>query len=282
MKQISIYIALVVFLLIPANNQAAKKIKLLILHTNDTHSQVEPTDKSALATSDMGGYARRMGVINQIRKEEKNVLLFDAGDFSQGTPYFNFFNGRIEVDAMNRMKYDAGTLGNHEFDNGIDTLHTILSKATFPVLSSNYDVENTPLRDIVKPYLVIQKYGLRIGVMALNIQPKSLIIESNYRGLLYNDPIATAAKTATFLKKELKCDLIVCLSHLGGDAKSHDVNDFQVARETRFIDVIIGGHTHPMLQNAKEMNLDGKPVVIAQVGKGGYYLGKIELELIKK
>ena len=282
MKQISIYIALVVFLLIPANNQAAKKIKLLILHTNDTHSQVEPTDKSALATSDMGGYARRMGVINQNRKEEKNVLLFDAGDFSQGTPYFNFFNGRIEVDAMNRMKYDAGTLGNHEFDNGIDTLHTILSKATFPVLSSNYDVENTPLRDIVKPYLVIQKYGLRIGVMALNIQPKSLIIESNYRGLLYNDPIATAAKTATFLKKELKCDLIVCLSHLGGDAKSHDVNDFQVARETRFIDVIIGGHTHTMLQNAKEMNLDGKPVVIAQVGKGGYYLGKIELELIKK
>ncbi len=282
MKQISIYIALVVFLLIPANNQAAKKIKLLILHTNDTHSQVEPTDKSALATSDMGGYARRMGVINQIRKEEKNVLLFDAGDFSQGTPYFNFFNGRIEVDAMNRMKYDAGTLGNHEFDNGIDTLHTILSKTTFPVLSSNYDVENTPLRDIVKPYLVIQKYGLRIGVMALNIQPKSLIIESNYRGLLYNDPIATAAKTATFLKKELKCDLIVCLSHLGGDAKSHDVNDFQVARETRFIDVIIGGHTHTMLQNAKEMNLDGKPVVIAQVGKGGYYLGKIELELIKK
>ena len=282
MKQISIYIALVVFLLIPANNQAAKKIKLLILHTNDTHSQVEPTDKSALATSDMGGYARRMGVINQIRKEEKNVLLFDAGDFSQGTPYFNFFNGRIEVDAMNRMKYDAGTLGNHEFDNGVDTLHTILSKATFPVLSSNYDVENTPLRDIVKPYLVIQKYGLRIGVMALNIQPKSLIIESNYRGLLYNDPIATAAKTATFLKKELKCDLIVCLSHLGGDAKSHDVNDFQVARETRFIDVIIGGHTHTMLQNAKEMNLDGKPVVIAQVGKGGYYLGKIELELIKK
>lgn len=282
MKQISIYIALVVFLLIPANNQAAKKIKLLILHTNDTHSQVEPTDKSALATSDMGGYARRMGVINQIRKEEKNVLLFDAGDFSQGTPYFNFFNGRIEVDAMNRMKYDAGTLGNHEFDNGIDTLHTILLKATFPVLSSNYDVENTPLRDIVKPYLVIQKYGLRIGVMALNIQPKSLIIESNYRGLLYNDPIATAAKTATFLKKELKCDLIVCLSHLGGDAKSHDVNDFQVARETRFIDVIIGGHTHTMLQNAKEMNLDGKPVVIAQVGKGGYYLGKIELELIKK
>jgi len=260
----------------------AKKIKLVILHTNDTHSQVEPTEKSTLKTSDMGGYARRMGVIQKIRTEEKNVLLLDAGDFSQGTPYFNFFNGRIEVDALNRMNYDAVTLGNHEFDNGIDTLAVILRTAKFPIVSSNYDVRNTPLKDIMQPYLVLKRFCMRIGIMAVNVEPKSLIIESNYRGLIYNDPITVANETATYLKKQQKCDVIICLSHLGSDATAKAINDFQLARETRFIDVIIGGHSHSLLENAKETNRDGRKVVIAQVAKGGWYLGKIELELYKK
>ncbi len=259
----------------------AKKIKLVILHTNDTHSQVEPTEKSALKTSDMGGYVRRMGVIQKIRTEEKNVLLLDAGDFSQGTPYFNFYNGRIEIDALNRMKYDAVTLGNHEFDNGIDTLAVILRNAKFPIVSSNYDVNNTPLKTFVQPFLILKRFGLRIGIMAINVEPKSLIIESNYRGLIYNDPISTANETATYLKKEQKCDVIICLSHLGSDAAAKEVNDFQLARETRFIDVIIGGHSHTLLENAKETNRDGRKVVIAQVAKSGLYLGKIELELGK-
>lgn len=261
---------------------AEEKVKLVILHTNDTHSQVEPTEKSSLKNSDMGGYARRMGIIQKIRKEEKNVLLLDAGDFSQGTPYFNFFNGRIEVDALNRMNYDAVTLGNHEFDNGIDTLAVILKAAKFPIISSNYNVENTPLKNMIQPYLVLNRFGLRIGVMALNVQPKSLIIESNYQGLLYSDPIVTANKMATFLKKNQKCDVIICLSHLGSDATAKDVNDFQVARETRNIDVIIGGHSHTLLENATETNLDNRRVVIAQMGKSGLYLGKIELLLNKK
>jgi len=259
----------------------AKKIKLVILHTNDTHSQVEPTEKSALKTSDMGGYVRRMGVIQKIRTEEKNVLLLDAGDFSQGTPYFNFYNGRIEIDALNRMKYDAVTLGNHEFDNGIDTLAVILRNAKFPIVSSNYDVNNTPLKTFVQPFLILKRFGLRIGIMAINVEPKSLIIESNYRGLIYNDPISTANETANYLKKEQKCDVIICLSHLGSDAAAKEVNDFQLARETRFIDVIIGGHSHTLLENAKETNRDGRKVVIAQVAKSGLYLGKIELELGK-
>ncbi|MBP6609970.1 MAG: metallophosphoesterase [Paludibacter sp.] len=261
--------------------EAKEKIKLTILHTNDTHSQVEPTDVSTLKTSDMGGYARRIGMINKIKSEEPNVLLLDAGDFSQGTAYFNFFNGRIEVDAMNKMKYDAVTLGNHEFDNGIDTLAVILKNAKFPVISSNYDVSNTPIANYVKPYLILEKFGLRIGIMALNIQPKSLIIESNYRGLTYSDPIVEANKMSKFLKLNKKCDLIICLSHLGSDAKAKEVNDFQVARETRYIDVIIGGHSHTLLDNAKETNRNGKQVVIAQVAKSGWYLGKIELELLK-
>jgi len=261
---------------------AGEKVKLVILHTNDTHSQVEPTENSALKTADMGGYARRMGVIEKIRTEEKNVLLLDAGDFSQGTPYFNFFNGRIEIDALNRMKYDAGTLGNHEFDNGIDTLAVILAKAQYPLLSSNYDLNNTPIKSYIQPYLILKKFGLKIGIMALNVEPKSLIIESNYRGLVYQNPVEKAKELSSFLKKEQKCDLVICLSHLGSDSTAVDVNDFNIAHETKYIDIIIGGHSHSMLENVKTNNAIGKKVVIAQVGKSGLYLGRIDIELEKK
>lgn len=261
---------------------AGQKAKLVILHTNDTHSQVEPTEKSGLKTSNMGGYARRMGVIQKIRTEEKNVLLLDAGDFSQGTPYFNFFNGREEIDAMNRMKYDAGTLGNHEFDNGIDTLAVILKKARFPMLSSNYKLDKTPLARVTKPWLVIQKSGLRIGIMALNIDPKSLIIENNYKDMEYEDPIEKAIEISTLLKKKEKCDVIICLSHLGADTTKTNVNDFEIARKTHYIDVIIGGHSHSMITNTTERNAAGKPIVIAQMAKSGLFLGRVELELEKK
>lgn len=261
---------------------AEKKIKLVILHTNDTHSQVEPTEKSNLKTADMGGYARRMGVIEKIRSEEKNVLLFDAGDFSQGTPYFNFFNGRVEIDALNRMQYDAGTLGNHEFDNGIDTLAVILQKARFPMISSNYEVDNTPIKNQIQPYLILKKFGLKIGIMALNVDPKSLIIESNYRGLVYRDPIEKAQELSAFLKNKKKCDLVICLSHLGSDSTSVDVNDFTVAHQTKHIDIILGGHSHSLLENVKTNNANGKKVIISQMGKSGLYLGRIDLELKKK
>lgn len=261
---------------------AEKKIKLVILHTNDTHSQVEPTENSNLKTADMGGYARRMGVIEKIRSEEKNVLLFDAGDFSQGTPYFNFFNGRVEIDALNRMQYDAGTLGNHEFDNGIDTLAVILQKARFPMISSNYEVDNTPIKNQIQPYLILKKFGLKIGIMALNVDPKSLIIESNYRGLVYRDPIEKAQELSAFLKNKKKCDLVICLSHLGSDSTSVDVNDFTVAHQTKHIDIILGGHSHSLLENVKTNNANGKKVIISQMGKSGLYLGRIDLELKKK
>jgi len=261
---------------------AQQKIRLVILHTNDTHSQVEPTEKSVLKTSDMGGYARRMGEINEIRKQDKNVLLVDAGDFSQGTPYFNFFNGRVEVDAMSRMKYDAVTLGNHEFDNGIDTLATILKAAQFPIISSNYKVDKTPLFSIVKPYIILLKAGLRIGIMALDVNPESLIIANNYKGLVYENPIEKANEVSALLKKKEKCDVIICLSHLGADSTKAEVNDFEIAHKTRYIDVIIGGHSHSMITNTTEKNAAGKPIVIAQMGKSGLYLGRVELELEKK
>lgn len=277
-----ISIVLLSIFIIIGSSTAAGKLKLVILHTNDTHSQIEPTQKSTLASSDMGGYARRMGVINKIRNEEKNVLLLDAGDFSQGTPYFNFYNGRIEIDAMNKMKYDAITLGNHEFDNGMDTLAVILSKATIPIVCSNYEVSQTPLSPYVKPYLVIRKFGLKIGIIGLDVEPKSLIIESNYKGLTYEDPLEVANKMALFLKKEKKCDLIICLSHLGSNKKSAEINDFKIAQNSRNIDVIIGGHSHTMLENVRELNLDGKEVTIAQMAKSGLYLGRIDLEMGRK
>ena len=274
----------IAFLVIISTFQLAaeKKIKLVILHTNDTHSQVEPTEKSNLKTANMGGYARRMGVIEKIRSEEKNVLLFDAGDFSQGTPYFNFFNGRVEIDALNRMQYDAGTLGNHEFDNGIDTLAVILQKARFPMISSNYEVDNTPIKNQIQPYLILKKFGLKIGIMALNVDSKSLIIESNYRGLVYRDPIEKAQELSAFLKNKKKCDLVICLSHLGSDSTSVDVNDFTVAHQTKHIDIILGGHSHSLLENVKTNNANGKKVIISQMGKSGLYLGRIDLELKKK
>lgn len=261
---------------------AGEKVKLVILHTNDTHSQVEPTEKSTLKTSDMGGYARRMGMISKIRSEEKNVLLFDAGDFSQGTPYFNFFNGRVEIDALNKMKYSAATLGNHEFDNGIDTLAVVLKNAKFPLISSNYNVDNTALKAFIQPYLILNEFGLKIGVMALNVQPKSLIIESNYKGLIYNDPVMKANEVSAYLKKKQKCDLIICLSHLGSDSTERDVNDFEIAHKTKYIDLIIGGHSHSLLENVKTNNVAGRKVTIAQMGKSGLYLGRIDLELEKK
>jgi 5'-nucleotidase len=259
-----------------------KKIKLVILHTNDTHSQVEPTEKSTSKTADMGGYARRIGIIKQIREQEKNVLLVDAGDFLQGTPYFNFFNGRVEIDAMNRMKYDAGTLGNHEFDNGMDTLAVILKKAKFPEISSNYKLDKTPLNGIIKPYIIVNKAGLRIGIMALDVNPKGLVFEKNFKGLEYEDPIEKATEISTLLKKKEKCDIIICLSHLGADTTKHEVNDFEIAHKTRYIDLIVGGHSHNMITDTTKKNAAGKPIVIAQMGKSGLFLGKVELELEKK
>jgi len=261
---------------------AQQKIRLVILHTNDTHSQIEPSEKSVLKTSDRGGYARRMGQISQIRSTEKNVILVDAGDFSQGSPYFNFFNGRVEIDGMNRMNYDAVTLGNHEFDNGVDTLAAILKNARFNVVSSNYELTNTSLSTIVKPYCLLERGGLRIGIMALDVNPKSLIFEKNYTGVVYDDPIEKANEVSELLKKKEKCDVIICLSHLGSDTIKSLVNDFEIAHKTKYIDVIIGGHSHSMITNTQVKNAAGKTMVIAQMGKSGMYLGEVELELEKK
>ena len=252
---------------------------LTILHTNDTHSQVEALEEGK-RDEFCGGYTRRMGLIAQERKADPNLLVFDAGDFCQGTPYFNFYHGRIEIDAMNRMGYDAVMLGNHEFDNGVDTLAAILQGAQFPVVCANYDVKGSVLEGLVLPYTVICRQNVRIGVFGIGIDPAGLIAERNFAPLQYLDPIATAQDVANTLKNKEKCDVIVCLSHQGTHPSAEGkLSDVELAQATRNIDIIIGAHTHKIRTNLYIPNLDGDSVFLAQMGKSGARLGKIQVEI---
>ena len=254
---------------------------LTILHTNDTHSQVEALEEGK-RDEFCGGYTRRMGLIAQERKADPNLLVFDAGDFCQGTPYFNFYHGRIEIDAMNRMGYDAVMLGNHEFDNGVDTLAAILQGAQFPVVCANYDVKGSVLEGLVLPYTVIRRQNVRIGVFGIGIDPASLIAERNFAPLQYLDPIATAQDVANTLKNKEKCDVIVCLSHQGTHPSAEGkLSDVELAQATRNIDIIISAHTHKTLTNVYIPNLDGDSVFLAQMGKSGARIGKIQVEILE-
>lgn len=252
-------------------------VQITILHTNDTHSQVEPFESGK--NIDRGGYARRMGFIQHERELDPELILLDAGDFWQGTPYFNFFHGRVEVDALNRMGYDAVTFGNHEFDNGVDTLAAVLREANFQVICANYKVEGTVLEDLVKPYIIIKRKGVKVGVIGLSVSPKSLIAEKNFAPLEYEDPLPIANHWAEYLKHKQHCDVVVCLSHLGTDTIAgfdNPVCDRLLAQESKDIDVIIGGHTHKVVNEYVD-NLLGRPVLITQTGKSGVNVGKITL-----
>lgn len=251
---------------------------ITILHTNDTHSQVEPIE-AGKRDGNHAGYARRMGIIEQERAKTPNVLLVDAGDFSQGTPYFNLYHGRVEVDAMNRMGYDAVTLGNHEFDNGVDTLAAVLKDAKFAVVSANYDVQGTALEGIVKPYVILRRGGMKIGLFGLGVNPKGLVAEKNFAPVKYLDPIPVAQEISTLLKEQHHCDLLVCISHMGTFAHGDKPSDTLLAQSTRYIDVIIGGHTHKIVTNHYVENLDGDSVLLAQMGKSGARIGKITLKM---
>ena len=270
MKKFPLYIVLCPFILLWA---CTPPDHLTILHTNDTHSQIEPK------SNNQGGYARRMGLIEQERKADKNLLLLDAGDFCQGTPYFNIYKGRVEIDAMNKMGYDAATLGNHEFDNGLDTLATILQLAKFPIVCANYDFTGTALENIVKPFTIIRKGQLKIGVFGLGCDPKGLISDKNFLPVQFQDPYPVAQAMADTLRAQ-NCDIVVCLSHMGTYGKApEDVCDTTLAAHTRGIDVIIGGHTHQLYDHLRIANLDGDSIPVCQMAKSGIYLGKIMLYL---
>lgn len=277
-KNVSKYISILLCCCCVACSQS-KIQTLTIMHTNDTHSQVEPLEegkRDALC----GGYARRMGLINQERKKDPNLLLFDAGDFSQGTPYFNFYHGRVEIEAMNRMGYDAIMLGNHEFDNGVDTLAVVLKEAKFPIVCANYDVKGSALEGIVKPYTIIRRGNLYVGVFGIGIDPKGIVADRNFYPLQYLDPITTAQEVANTLKNEKKCDIIICLSHQGTHTSTDGkLSDMELAQATKNIDIIIGAHTHKIVENLYIPNIDGDSVLLMQTGKAGARIGKIKVEM---
>ncbi len=254
-----------------------EQITLTILHTNDTHSQIEPLTSGSNAGK--AGYARRMGLIAQEREADPELLLLDAGDFCQGTPYFNFFRGDVEVEAMNRMGYDVVGLGNHEFDYGVDSLARMLTNAQFQVVCANYGISGTVLEEKVKPYVILERKGLKIGVLGVGVQPAELIAPANFVPLQWENPLPVANKIADRLRNQERCDVVICLSHLGTDAGNTEICDQWLAENTRNIDVIIGAHTHKVVANRYVTNAAGKQVLLSQMGKSGANIGKITLNL---
>ncbi|WP_207798937.1 bifunctional metallophosphatase/5'-nucleotidase [Taibaiella soli] len=241
--------------------------KLVILHTNDTHSRLEPFPLDGGKFEGQGGIAARATLIEEIRRAEEQVLLLDAGDIFQGTPYFNLYKGEPEMKALSMMKYDAITMGNHDFDAGVEGFAKQLQHANFPVLVANYDFTDTPLENKTQPYTVIKKNGMKIGVFGLGVELKGLVPDDAYGKTKYLEPIQIANSVANHLKKKEKCDMVICLSHLGYEYDYHKVSDKILAKETDNIDLIIGGHTHTFLEEPTVMkNKSGNEIIINQVG----------------
>lgn len=252
-------------------------IKLTILHTNDMHSRIDPFPSNDPKFAGLGGMAKRATLIKNIRASEKNVLLLDAGDIFQGTPYFNLFGGELEFKLMSRMKYDACTLGNHDFDNGLEGLDKMLPHAEFPFICSNYDFSDTLLKGKTIPHKIFEMDGIKIGVFGIGIELNGLVEKKLYGNTIYQDPVHVAGKMGSFLKKEKKCNLVICLSHLGYQYDSDKLSDLILAKKTENIDIIIGGHTHTFLDEpAVVKNLMDTNVLVNQAGWGGMILGKID------
>lgn len=269
-----------------AGSASAQQKELYILQTSDTHSRIEPIPaQTADPVAGMGGVVRRATFVKDFRNEHPDVLLFDCGDISQGTPYYNLFKGEVEIKAMNLMKYDAMTIGNHEFDFGLENMARLFRMADFPVVCANYEVKGTVLEGIVKPYVVLERSGLRIGVFGISPKLEGLVQADKCEGVVYKDPVATAQQMADLLKEKEHCDVVVCLSHLGiqPGADASEEYDNNLVAKTRNIDIILGGHTHTnMEQPAVYQNADGKNVPIMHVGKSGVYVGKMKLTLDAK
>jgi len=281
MKKIATMILLAV--LATASVDARKQKTLVILHTNDTHSTVMPLNKNLADTmlADRGGFLRRAAMINEERAKNPNLLLFDSGDFSQGSSYYTMFQGDVEVGLMNQMGYDAATIGNHEFDFGLDNMIRLFKMCKFPIICSNYDFKDTELKDIVKPYIVIKRNGVKIGVFALCPKLDGLVFTKNYEPLEYLDPVQTAQQMVDQLKQKEKVDVVICISHLGWQNK--DFTDDQMIQGTRGIDLVLGGHSHTYLKQLEYVNdLDGHAVPVDQNGKHGAFVGRLVLTLDKK
>lgn len=277
MRTKNITITLFVLLTISLQVFSQDEKKLTIIHTSDTHSRIEPIDADGGDKhADMGGFSRRVSIIKELRKENPNLLLFDCGDFSQGTPYYNLFKGEVEIKMMNLMKYDAVLIGNHEFDYGIENMVNLFRMANFPIIASNYDVDHSPLKGLVKPYIILEKDGIKIGVIGVGAKLEGLVQTMNYDGVEWMEPASIANELASFLKQKEKCEVVICLSHLG---IKEDENFIQ---STSNIDVILGGHSHTYMDEPTfYINAADEKVPLLHVGKNGVFLGEVEIELEK-
>ena len=265
----------------PLSTEAKKPRKLVILHTNDTHSTIFPVNAQLPDTmkAGRGGFIRRIAMLREERQKHPDLLYFDSGDFCQGSAYYTMFKGDVEVELMNRMGIDASTIGNHEFDFGLENMARIFRKANFPILCTNYDFTGTVMEGICKPWIIIKRGGVRIGVFALCPQLKGLVSDKNCVGVKYLDPAKVALETATMLKEKKKCDMVICVSHLGwNNYRAED--DTYTIKNARNIDLVLGGHTHTYMQQLEHVkDLDGKLVPVDQNGKHAIFVGKIEVTL---
>ena len=281
MKRIVIISLLFLSLVIDA--AAGGNKQLLILHTNDTHSCIMPL-KATLADTvkaGRGGYLRRLEMVKSEREKNPDLLLFDSGDFSQGSPYYTMFKGDVEVELMNMMHYDAATIGNHEFDFGLENMARLFRMAKFPIVCANYDFTGTCVEGLVKPYVVIKRNGMKIGVFGLAPEMKGLVSDKNCVGVKFLDPVAKAQEMADILKNKQKCDLVVCISHLGWGTSG--VNDQVMMSKTRNLDIILGGHSHTFFKTLRYVkNLDGISVPNDQNGKSGIFVGRLLVDMKKK
>lgn len=260
---------------------AAQNVKeLLIYHTNDMHSRIEPFAAYYPDTALAGkaGVIRRAAFIRDERKKHKDLLLFDSGDFSQGSPYYNLFKGEVEVKMMNEMKYDAGTIGNHEFDFGLDNMARLFRMTKFPIVCANYAVEGTVLEGLVKEYTVIERNGVRIGVFGLGAPLDGLVAHANYGNVKFEDPVSEGQRIADLLRNEEQCDLVVCLSHLGWNGEPY--SDVELIENTRNIDIVLGGHSHSYFEGPRYYkNLDGKEIPVQQMGKHAAFVGRMVVRM---
>jgi 5'-nucleotidase len=255
---------------------------ITILHTNDTHSQIDPFPADDRQYPGKGGVARRATLVRRVRKENPNTLLIDAGDAFQGTPYFNFYKGEVEYKSMSQIGYDVATLGNHEFDNGVEALAAAMKFANFDFVSANYDVHGTPLESHVKPYVVREVAGVRIGLFGLGISPVALITPVNFKGITYKDPVAVSREVVKILREKESCQLVLCMSHLGyyKEPKKDEIGDSQVAAQVDGIDFIASGHTHTFMKApVVQKQPSGKETIIFQVGKSGINLGRVDFTM---
>lgn len=279
MKKLFIILALCV-----ATVTAHAQKTLEILHTNDTHSCILPLNPNLSDTvvAGRGGYLRRMAMITEERAKRPDLLLFDSGDFSQGSPFYTIYKGEVEIELMNKMGYDAATIGNHEFDFGLENMARIFRLAKFPIVCSNYDFTGTPVEGTVKPYVIIKRNGLRVGVFGICPEMKGLVDENKCQGVKYLDPVKTADDMARYLRNKQKCDVVICLSHLGWSESYSNVYDQQMIAGNHDIDLVLGGHTHSYFKTLMyAKNANGKPVPDDQNGKHAIFVGKIILNVAR-